>query len=178
MKNLKWLILAVLIVILGVAVYLWLSSSEQPTGTPIANPSTSTSPTGEEKKTMVLKVYFPSSKFDPEVSCNRAFPVERKLDYSLDVGAKAIQELLKGPTEAEKSAGYYTSLKPGVVLQKLTITNGVAKADFNKKLDENIGGSCWVVSIRTQITETLKQFPTVKEVVISIDGRSEDILQP
>jgi len=35
-----------------------------------------------------------------------------------------------------------------------------------------------VTAIRAQITETLKQFPTVENVVISIDGRTEDILQP
>jgi len=35
-----------------------------------------------------------------------------------------------------------------------------------------------VAAIRAQIRETLKQFPTVDEVIISIDGRTEDILQP
>ena len=33
-------------------------------------------------------------------------------------------------------------------------------------------------AIRVQITETLEQFPTVDSVIISIDGRTEDILQP
>jgi hypothetical protein len=35
-----------------------------------------------------------------------------------------------------------------------------------------------VAAISAQIRETLKQFSTVKGVIISIDGRTEDILQP
>jgi len=34
-----------------------------------------------------------------------------------------------------------------------------------------------VSAIRAQITETLKQFETVNEVIVSIDSRVEDILQ-
>jgi len=54
----------------------------------------------------------------------------------------------------------------------------VAKADFDEQLEFQVGGSCRVSAIRAEITQTLKQFSTVKEVVISIDGRTEDILQP
>jgi len=35
-----------------------------------------------------------------------------------------------------------------------------------------------VGSIRSQIESTLKQFPSVKQVIISVDGRTDDILQP
>ncbi|MBA7661011.1 hypothetical protein ES703_69021 [subsurface metagenome] len=63
-------------------------------------------------------------------------------------------------------------------IQKLIIENGVAKIDFDEQLEFQVGGSCRVVAIRAQITETLKQFPTVDNVIISIDGRTEDILQP
>lgn len=63
-------------------------------------------------------------------------------------------------------------------IQKLTIENNVARVDFDKQLEYQVGGSCRVAAIRAQITQTLKQFPTVKEVIISIDGRTEDILQP
>jgi len=45
-------------------------------------------------------------------------------------------------------------------------------------LQYQVGGSCRVSAIRAQIIETLKQFSTVKNVVISINGRTEDILQP
>jgi spore germination protein GerM len=45
-------------------------------------------------------------------------------------------------------------------------------------LEFQVGGSCRVAAIRAQITDTLKQFPPVDEVIISIDDRTEDILQP
>ncbi|PIP22172.1 MAG: hypothetical protein COX38_02115, partial [Candidatus Nealsonbacteria bacterium CG23_combo_of_CG06-09_8_20_14_all_39_25] len=48
----------------------------------------------------------------------------------------------------------------------------------DEQLEFQVGGSCKVSAIRAQITQTLKQFPTVDEVVISINGRTEDILQP
>jgi spore germination protein GerM len=74
--------------------------------------------------------------------------------------------------------GYFSAINPGVVLNKLTIENGVAKADFNDLLNMNVAGSCRVAMIRAQITQTLKQFPTVKSVVISVNGATDTILQP
>jgi spore germination protein GerM len=66
----------------------------------------------------------------------------------------------------------------GVKVQSLSIEGGVARVDLSEELEEGVGGSCMVASITAQITETLKQFPTVDSVIISIDGRTEDILQP
>jgi spore germination protein GerM len=94
------------------------------------------------------------------------------------VARAALEELLKGPTDREKADKYFTAINPGVEIQKLVVENGIAKVDFNETLDNPGGGSCRVSAIRTQITQTLKQFPTVKDVIISIDGRIEDILQP
>ena len=54
----------------------------------------------------------------------------------------------------------------------------MAKIDFDSNLEKNVGGSCRVAAIRNQITQTLLQFKTVQSVIISIDGRTEDILQP
>jgi spore germination protein GerM len=94
------------------------------------------------------------------------------------VGRAALDELLKGPSVEEKEKGYLTAINEGVKVEKLTIENGVAKADFNSRLEEAVGGSCRVNLIRSQIVNTLMQFSTVKEVVISIEGKTEDILEP
>ncbi len=59
-----------------------------------------------------------------------------------------------------------------------SIKDGAAYVDFDKTLDQNVAGSCRVIAIRAEITQTLKQFPNVNDVIISIDGRTEDILQP
>jgi spore germination protein GerM len=115
---------------------------------------------------------------DPEVSCIKVFPVRRQIGQTRAVARAALQELLQGPTPAERAAGYYTNINPGVVIQKLSVKNGVARVDFNKTLEYRVGGSCRTGAIIAQITRTLKQFPTVTRVIISINGRTEDILQP
>jgi len=127
---------------------------------------------------MTVKAFFNNSQMDPEVSCNKVFPVERTVAKTPAVARAALEELLKGVTDGEKNAGFFTSINPGVKIQSLTIENGVAKVDFDEQLEAQVGGSCRVSAIRAEITETLKQFSTVKSVVISINGRTEDILQP
>ncbi len=132
----------------------------------------------EPSKKITIKVFFNNSKMDSEFSCNKVFPVERKIPKTLAVARAALEELLKGPTEQEKLEGFLTSINSGVKIQSLNIENGLAKVDFDERLEYQVGGSCRVSAIRAQITETLKQFPTVDNVIISINGRTEDILQP
>ncbi len=127
---------------------------------------------------MVIKAYFSNNQLDPEISCIKVFPVERSIPATEAVARAALQELLKGPTAAEQAAGYYSSINSGVDLLDLAIEDGVAKADFSERMEYQMGGSCRVSAIRSQIAETLKQFPTVREVVISVNGRTEDVLQP
>ncbi len=128
--------------------------------------------------TTKINIYFNNSKMDPEFSCNKVFPVVREIIKTQAVARAALEELLKGPTDSEKSEEFFTNINPGVKIQKLTIENGVAKVDFDEQLEFQVGGSCRVAAISQQIIQTLKQFPTIKEVIISINGRTEDILQP
>ncbi len=128
--------------------------------------------------TTKVKAYFNNQNFDPEASCNKVFPVEREIIKTEATAKAALEELLAGPTFKEQNDGYFTSINPGVKIQKLTIENSVAKVDFDETLEQAVGGSCRVAAIRAQITQTLLQFLTVKSVIISINGRTEDILQP
>jgi spore germination protein GerM len=144
-------------------------------GQPLAPRPTS----GCGKETMTIKLFFNNSKLDAEFSCNKVSPVERKIDKTEAVARKALELLLEGNlTLQEREEGFLTSINPGVKIQSLTIEDGVAKVDFDEQLEFQVGGSCRVSAIRAQITQTLKQFPTVENVIISIDGRTEDILQP
>lgn len=129
-------------------------------------------------ETIKVKAYFNNNGLDPEFSCNKVFPVEREVSKTQAVARAALEELLKGANEKEKVEGFFTSINPGVKIQSLVIENGTAKVDFDEQLEFQVGGSCRVAAIRAQITQTLKQFPTVNSVIISIDGRTEDILQP
>ncbi|MBI5466048.1 MAG: GerMN domain-containing protein [Candidatus Kerfeldbacteria bacterium] len=131
----------------------------------------------------LVNVYWGNSQFDTEVTCIRVFPIERQVSGSMnEVGLAqfarwAVEQLLQGPTETEQSRDNLTSLPQGVVIQQLEIQNGQARVDFSSKLEQGVGGSYRVAAIRAQITETLKQFPGVARVIISVDGRVEDALQ-
>lgn len=125
-----------------------------------------------------VKAYFGSKKAPAGQECTSVYAVEHHIEKTQATARAALEELLKGPMTIERDAGYYTSINDGVKIQKLTIENSVAKVDFSSRIEEGVGGSCKVTAIRTQITQTLKQFSTVKDVIISIDGRTEDILQP
>ncbi len=108
------------------------------------------------------------------------------------IGTVALEELLWGPTPGNL-AGFSTALPtpeevlrypgrtpdwgPRVRLLKLTIVDGVATADFSKELMAYGGGSARVQQIVEQITRTLTQFPTVREVKILVEGQAE-MLQP
>lgn len=153
-------------------------SKDNPSGLPQYDEQIEIPVIFEKFETTKLKVFFNNSKLDPEVSCNRVFAVEREVPKTTTVARAALEELLRGPLDAEKAAGFFTSINPGVKIQKLIIENGVAKVDFDETLERAVGGSCRVAAISAEIRETLKQFPTVKSVIISIDGRTEDILQP
>ncbi|MDP2930296.1 MAG: GerMN domain-containing protein [bacterium] len=132
----------------------------------------------KSEETDVVKVFFNNENLDPEFSCNKVFPVNRVVSKTPAIARTALELLLGGPTFAEEEEKFFTSINSGVKIQKLTIENGVAKVDFDEQMEFQIGGSCRVSAIRAQITETLKQFPTVQSVIISVNGRTEDILQP
>jgi spore germination protein GerM len=138
---------------------------------PATATSTAAAPTPE---TTVVRVYFPRV-----VNNDVEFvPVERAVPRTPAVGRAAIEELLKGPAPKEQARGLHSGIPEGARLQSLRVVDGVAYADFDEALQFQVGGSLRVMTIRRSITLTLLQFPTVQRVVISIDGRTEDILQP
>ncbi|MFA6039095.1 MAG: GerMN domain-containing protein [Candidatus Peribacteraceae bacterium] len=127
----------------------------------------------------VIRVYFGNSVRDPQVlDCGVTFAAERRIEGRSDAARAALEELLRGPTEAERAQGFFTSIPEGVTVRAFTLEDGVAKAEFDAALEQGVGGSCRVTAIRSQITNTLKQFSEVRDVVLSVDGRVEDILQP
>lgn len=128
-----------------------------------------------EKTTVQL--FFSDINKDPEVlECGKTYPVSRVVPKVSGIARKAIEELLKGTTTEESLAGIKTTIPKGVILQSISIEGGVARVDFNLALEG--GGSCRVAAIRSQIANTLRQFPSVSEVIISVNGNSAEALQP
>jgi hypothetical protein len=120
-------------------------------------------------------------------------PQVRRIIRTERIGAAALEELLWGPP-ATSQVGFGTAIPtpeqvlsypgrgadwgPRVTLHGLTIKDGVATADFSKEMQAFGGGSARVKAIRDQVTQTLKQFPGMREVRIAIEGRTEGVLEP
>ena len=127
---------------------------------------------------MEIRAYFGNSRLNPAADCEKAFPVARRVTKTIEVGRVSLEQLLAGVTAREKKDDYFTNIPEGVKINSLKIENQTAFVDFSEELEGGAGGSCRVLAIRRQIEATLRQFPTVDRVIISIDGRTEDILQP
>ena len=126
-----------------------------------------------------VKVFFSNRNIDPgSLNCEKVYSADRRIPKTTGVAKAALEQLLAGPTIDEGDRGIFTSINSGTKLISLKIQNDTAFADFDELLGVNVAGSCRVMAIRAQIEQTLKQFSTVKNVIISINGRSEDILQP
>jgi spore germination protein GerM len=140
-------------------------------------------PISEEEKEekaeeeLVVKVFFGNSKLNAEALCDKVFSVERIVSGK-EIIKLVLEELLKGPTGEEQEIGYFTNINEGIKIQNIEIIDETVVVDFDEQLEFQVGGSCRVIAIRAEIEETLKQFSGVEEVVISINGRTEDILQP
>lgn len=145
-----------------------------PTSVPVGSPASATVEPSPTPATAKLKVYY-SRVVNNDIEF---VPVERNVPRTVAVGRAAITELLKGPTPEEKAQGLYNPIPSNARLLSLKIVDGVAYADFDEALQFQVGGSLRVMAIRKVITLTLLQFSTVQKVIISIEGRTEDILQP
>ena len=133
-----------------------------------------------ESKTMEVTVFFGNqalSATSEQDECKRVYPVKRIINATQGVAKASLEELLKGPTAEEKSQGYFPSIPAGSQLNSISIINAEARADFNATTESG-GGSCSMASRVVQITQTLKRFPTVTSVKLSINGRTGDIFQP
>ena len=129
--------------------------------------------------TVTVRVFFSNSQEDPQaLDCEKVYSVERQISENKLMAQTVLEELLKGPILEEQEKGYFTSINPGVNINSLVIEDNIAKVDFDEQLEYQLGGSCRVMAIRSQITETLLQFSEIVDVIISVNGRTEDILQP
>lgn len=133
-------------------------------------------PTPDSSKQTIVQVFFGNSDMGAE--CEAVVPVDRDVAAVPAIGRVALLELLAGPTAQERAQDYSTALNTGVQINSLTITDGVARVDFDAAFNAGVAGSCRVQAIRAQVEATLQQFPSVDSVIISVDGQTEGILEP
>lgn len=123
---------------------------------------------------MTIDVFFAKNPESQE-NCKKVFAVKRTIPKTIAVARASILELLKGVNSQDFSQNYFSEIPRDVKLKSIRIANTVAYVDFSKNLN-NVAGSCRVEMIESQITATLKQFPSINKVVITADGQTT--LQP
>lgn len=100
--------------------------------------------------------------------------VRRSVPRVPRIGTAVLEQLLAGPTADEQSAGYGTEIPSTTRLRNLTITDGIAVADFSGDFESG-GGTLGLTLRLAQVVCTLDQFPTVDGVRFALDGEIVDV---
>ncbi len=115
-----------------------------------------------------LTLYFPdgmAEKVHPEI---RSVPVDNaRTAYA------ALRELTAGP----KKAGLFPSMPAGTVVLDLSIANGTCTVNFSREfIDNHGGGSAGELMTLSSIVNTLTEFPSIKRVMILVEGKAGETL--
>ncbi len=125
--------------------------------------------------TTALRVYFNNAqRAATEADCAIVFERPRQVPRTEGVAAAALRQLFAGPTKSERAAGYRSPFSAATagLLRRVHIEHGTAYVDLNDQRAQLAGAtsSCGAAEFRTQIERTLRQFPTVRRVILAIDG--------
>jgi spore germination protein GerM len=129
--------------------------------------STSATPQQNSLTRKEVKVYF---YHDPGEYIDIS-PVTRSVSGTAPARA-AIEALLKGPTARERKQGFDSlSGVSDFRIGSLSIKDGTARINFvSQQSWHGWAGDLAPVRFKKAVELTLKQFPTVKEVIVSLNG--------
>jgi len=127
-----------------------------------SSPSASSSSSGAGGTTTTVKVYF--------LRDEKVGPAGRSVPQTQTPARTAMEELLKGPTGKDTSAGLSTTIPSGTTLNRVSIDQGIATVDLSSEFGAG-GGSTSMQGRVAQVVYTLTQFPTVTAVSFELDGK-------
>lgn len=125
-----------------------------------------------------VDIFFENAKEEGEISCDRVFRVKRGVEATPKILETTLKELLNGPQEKEKLSGFVSSIPNGVSLRSVALKGATAIINVSSDMSQYGGGSCRVGLIRKELEETAKQFGTVSDVELKVEGKTEGILEP
>ena len=128
------------------------------------------------QKTVTVKVFYNNSNLNPNsIDCSQVYPLERIVPESANISEVTLQELVKGPTNEEKSQGYISwfSDKTRDIIKNVKTENGIAYVNLSdiRELIPNASASCGSTEFIAEIENSLKQFPNIKKVIFAIDKK-------
>jgi len=126
---------------------------------------------------VTVKIYFENDSLEQRDAVEmgqhgeivRVYPIKRCIS-ALQLPTAALQELLKGPTGQERRQGYDTNLE-GLTLRRFWVRRGVATVELVGEL--RLRGELSGLRLRLQVEKTLKQFRSIRKVVIRVNGRRD-----
>jgi spore germination protein GerM len=144
--------------------------SDEPTAAPTKTPK----PTTASDDRTIVRAYFFLGSFTDNAGLA---PVLRELPPTPAVATAAVQQLLRGPNDAETSArpAMYTDIPARTRLLGLSIHDHVATVNLSKEFESG-GDRASIVGRLAQVVYTVTQFPTVELVEIEIDGQPVDTI--
>lgn len=122
-----------------------------------------------------LRVYFNHAGLAATpTDCAIVFERRREVPSTEAVATAALNQLFAGPTEAEREAGYRSpfSATTAGLLKRVFVEHGTAYVDLNdpRALLPGATSSCGAAEFNAAIERTLRQFSTVRRVILAIDG--------
>ncbi len=128
-------------------------------------------PASAPAATMTVRAYFHKG---PANDPQRVVAVTRTVPRSSAVLTTAVNQLLAGPTAAERSAGYWSwfSHRTAHMLRGVSLANGVAHVDFRdfSHVIPNASSSFGSAALLAELDATVTQFHGVRSAVYSFNG--------
>jgi spore germination protein GerM len=126
-------------------------------------------------QTSTLRVYFNNARqAGTDDDCAIVFERTRQVPRTEAVATAALQQLFAGPTDAERAAGDRSPFSAATagLLKRVRIEHGTAHVDLNDLRAQlpGVTSSCGAAEFGLAIERTLRQFPTVRRVILAIDG--------
>jgi hypothetical protein len=158
--------------ILGWAILLAFAAGGAPSASQAQQRSNSSSSSSSASGQRQVRAYFPrDGNPHPRDPFNLQFVVRNV--SSAAPARPALEALLTGPTAAEKQRRLRPLDAGGLNLSTLVIKGGEARVDFVSRGGKRWAGDLSPAEFRRAVERTLKQFSTVRSVVVSVDGKTD-----
>jgi spore germination protein GerM len=133
-------------------------------------PSTATSSPSATSPATEVRVFFIPGGADP---CRTVAPVVRKVGGPV-TPARALRELLAGPTPGEAAAGFTSLFGPPTAdaLLGVVVVDGIAQVSFRdlRRIIPNASSSCGSAALLGALDATLAQLPGIRGARYSFGG--------
>lgn len=116
------------------------------------------------------RVYFWTERDSTSANPFGLSAVNRRVD-AREPARAALEALLRGPNASEKGRGYLSLSVEEFDIGRLSISRGTARVNFvASRTWAGWPGDMAPARFREAVTRTLKQFPTVRRVIVSVNG--------